>query len=39
MGFENTATPLRERRESPLRRESEHAARLSMVRDRGRATP
>jgi glycosyltransferase involved in cell wall biosynthesis len=39
IGFEDTATPLRERRESQPRRESERAARLSVVKDRGRATP
>jgi glycosyltransferase involved in cell wall biosynthesis len=39
MGFEEAATPLHERRESPPWRESERAARLSVVKERGRATP
>jgi polyisoprenyl-phosphate glycosyltransferase len=39
IGFEETTTPLRERREAQPRRESERAARLTVVRERGRATP
>jgi polyisoprenyl-phosphate glycosyltransferase len=38
MGFEDAATPLRERRE-PIRRESDRAARLTVVKERGHATP
>jgi dolichol-phosphate mannosyltransferase len=39
MGFEDQATPLREHRESQPRRELERATRLSVVKERGRATP
>jgi polyisoprenyl-phosphate glycosyltransferase len=39
IGFEETTTPLRERRDSQPRRESERAARLTVVKERGRATP
>jgi polyisoprenyl-phosphate glycosyltransferase len=38
IGFEEAATPLRERRESQPRRESERAARLTVVKERGRHT-
>ena len=39
IGFEEATTPLRERRDSQARREPERAARLTVVRERGRATP
>jgi polyisoprenyl-phosphate glycosyltransferase len=39
IGFEETTTPLRERREAQPRLELERAARLSVVKERGRATP
>jgi glycosyltransferase involved in cell wall biosynthesis len=39
IGFDETATPVRDLRESQPRREWERSARLTVVRERGRATP
>jgi polyisoprenyl-phosphate glycosyltransferase len=39
MGFEDAATSLQERRESHTRRESDRTAKISVYRERGRATP
>jgi polyisoprenyl-phosphate glycosyltransferase len=38
-GFEEPAPAVRELRESPLRRESDRSARLTVMKERGRATP